>query len=313
MPHSERKRKPDWLKVRFPTGANVDRIRSQLRRLGLHTVCEESLCPNMGECWRGGTATFMLMGELCTRGCRFCAVKSAARPAPLDPEEPEKVGRTVASLGLRYVVLTSVDRDDLPDGGADHFARTVEALKREQPDLLVEILVPDFQGDPAAIDRVAGCGADVLAHNVETVERLTPRVRDPRATYEQSLRVLEELKGRSGGTLTKSSLMLGLGERDEEVEAAFRDLRSAGCDILTLGQYLQPGRRHLEVVTYLHPESFDEWRRRAERHGFLHVAAGPLVRSSYRAGEFFVQALLRGTGTGGEGEDDGRAASPARG
>jgi lipoic acid synthetase len=311
MPHSERKRKPDWLKVRFPTGANVDRIRSHLRRLQLHTVCEESLCPNVGECWRGGTATFLLMGEVCTRGCRFCAVKTAARPAPLDPGEPEKVGRTVASLGLRYVVLTSVDRDDLPDGGADHFARTVEALKREQPDLLVEILVPDFQGEDAALERVATCGADVLAHNVETVERLTPRVRDRRADYRLSLDVLARLKERSGGTMTKSSLMLGLGERDEEVEAAFRDLRSAGCDILTLGQYLQPSRRHLPVVTYLHPESFDAWRRRAGEHGFLYVAAGPLVRSSYRAGEFFVRALLRGEEGGGEG--DGRTASPAGG
>jgi lipoic acid synthetase len=309
MPNLERKGKPAWLRVRFPAGENVGRIRARAREGGLHTVCEESLCPNMGECWREGTATFMLLGEVCTRGCRFCAVKTARTPPPPDLREPEKVGAAVAKLGLRYVVLTSVDRDDLPDGGADHFARTVEALKREDPGLLVEALVPDFRGDGAALARIAGCGADVLAHNLETVERLAPIVRDLRAGYRQSLEVLAELKRRSGGTWTKSSLMLGLGEEDGEVLAALRDLRAAGCDFLTMGQYLQPSRRHLPVAAYLPPARFEEWGRRAEALGFRYVAAGPLVRSSYRAGELYLRALLGGARR--EGEDDaGALATP---
>jgi len=307
MPETERKGKPDWLRVRFPAGENVNRIRGLLRAGALHSVCEESLCPNQGECWREGTATFLLLGEVCTRGCRFCAVATARRPAPPDPEEPEKVGAAVAALGLRYVVLTSVDRDDLPDGGADHIARTVEALARRAPDLLVEVLVPDFRGEEAAIDRIAGCGADVLAHNLETVERLTPQVRDPRAGYRLSLEVLARFQEKAPGRLTKSSLMLGLGETEEEVRTALGDLRAAGVGIVTLGQYLRPSPRHLPVVEYLHPSRFDEWRRRAEGMGFLYAAAGPLVRSSYRAGEFFVRALLRSGRW--EGEGDGRAAS----
>jgi lipoic acid synthetase len=307
MPETERKGKPDWLRVRFPAGGNVDRIRGLLRAGALHSVCKESLCPNQGECWREGTATFLLLGEVCTRGCRFCAVATARRPAPPDPEEPEKVGAAVAALGLRYVVLTSVDRDDLPDGGADHVARTVEVLARRAPDLLVEVLVSDFRGEEAAIDRIAGCGADVLAHNLETVERLTPQVRDPRAGYRLSLEVLARFHEKAPGRLTKSSLMLGLGETEEEVRAALGELRAAGVGIVTLGQYLRPSPRHLPVVEYLHPSRFDEWRRRAEGMGFLYAAAGPLVRSSYRAGEFFVRALLRSGRR--EGEGDGRAAS----
>ena len=311
MPATERKGKPEWLRVRFPAGASVDRVRAGARRLDLHTVCEESLCPNMGECWREGTATFLLLGGVCTRRCRFCAVVTARSPAPPDPDEPEKVAAATASLGLRYVVLTSVDRDDLPDGGAEHFARTVEALKRRDPDLLVELLVPDFRGDSDSLDRIASCGADVLGHNLETVERLTPAVRDPRAGYRQSLEVLAHLKGRAPRGLTKSGLMLGLGEEEREVLAALRDLRSRGCDLLTIGQYLQPTRRHLPVAEYLHPSRFEELGRAADGLGFLHVAAGPLVRSSYRAGELYVRALLRGSGR--EGGGDARDAPARRG
>jgi lipoic acid synthetase len=288
----ERVRKPDWLKVRLPGGPDAERIRGLLRGKGLHTVCEEAHCPNIGECWRGGTATFMLMGEICTRGCRFCHVKSGDPRGTLDAREPEKVGATVSALGLDYVVLTSVDRDDLADGGADHFGRTVEAIKRRDSSLLVEVLIPDFNGDRGALDRVLESRPDVVGHNVETVERLTPEVRDRRAGYRLSLEVLEYLKSRSPAIVTKSSLMLGLGESDAEVEATMRDLRDVGCDILTLGQYLQPSPWHLPVQSFVSPASFEAWRHRGEELGFRYVAAGPLVRSSYRAGEFYVRAFL---------------------
>ena len=270
-------------------------LKDSLRSLKLNTVCEEAQCPNIGECWNGetGTATVMLLGDTCTRGCRFCAVNTARTPPPPDPEEPRNTAAAVAAWGLGYVVLTSVDRDDMPDGGAEHFASTVRTLKQLRPETLVECLVPDFQGDLAAVRHLAGSGLDVFAHNVETVARLQRRVRDPRAGYEQSLSVLREAKAHAG-VLTKTSLMLGLGELEDEVKQTMHDIKAAGVDILTLGQYLQPTEHHLPVEAYIPPEQFDAWRLYGEQTvGFSYVAAGPLVRSSYRAGEFFIERKLR--------------------
>jgi len=286
-------RKPEWLKVRPPGGANFAHLKSLLRGLDLHTVCEEAHCPNVGECWGGGTATIMLLGDTCTRGCRFCAVTSGNPRGVVDPLEPEKVARAIADLDLSYVVLTSVDRDDLPDGGAAHFARTVRAIKAVDPTVLVETLVPDFQGDPEAIRTVLGGGQEVFDHNVETVRRLQPVARDRRANYEQSLFVLRHAKSVRPDVYTKSSIMLGLGETEDEVLETLRDLRAVGVDIVTLGQYLRPSAWHLAVSQYVAPETFDAYRRQAEAMGFLYVAAGPLVRSSYRAGEFFLESILR--------------------
>ena len=286
-------RKPEWLKVRPPAGESVVRLRSLLRGLQLHTVCEEAHCPNVGECWGGGTATIMLLGDTCTRGCRFCAVTSGNPHGALDPLEPIKVAQAVAELDLSYVVLTSVDRDDLPDGGAAHFAQTVRSIKAVNPEILVETLVPDFRGDPEAVRTVLGGGQEVFDHNVETVRRLQATVRDPRANYDQSLFVLRHAKSVRPDVYTKSSIMLGLGEMEDEVLETLRDLREARVDIVTLGQYLRPSAWHLAVNEYVPPEAFDAYRRQAEAMGFLYVAAGPLVRSSYRAGEFFLESVLR--------------------
>eukprot|EP00270_Netrium_digitus_P002525 TRINITY_DN12856_c0_g1_i1.p1 TRINITY_DN12856_c0_g1~~TRINITY_DN12856_c0_g1_i1.p1 ORF type:complete len:393 (+),score=63.35 TRINITY_DN12856_c0_g1_i1:140-1318(+) len=296
--------KPPWLRQRAPQGQRYHELKESLRSLQLHTVCEEAQCPNIGECWNGGggaggegdgigTATIMLLGSTCTRGCRFCAVATSANPPPPDPAEPENTARAIASWGVGYIVLTSVDRDDLPDGGSSHFAETVKILKSLRPDILVECLVSDFRGDQAAVERVAGSGLDVFAHNIETVLRLQRIVRDPRAGYEQSLKVLKMAKAAKPGLVTKSSIMLGLGESDEEVKATMADLRVAGVDVLTLGQYLQPTPLHLSVKKYVSPESFERWRLLAMSYGFQYVASGPLVRSSYRAGEFFVESMLR--------------------
>ncbi len=286
-------RKPNWLKVRAPGGPSYVKIKQLLRRHGLHTVCEEARCPNLAECWAGGTATFMLMGDVCTRGCRFCAVKSGDPGGALDAQEPEKVARSIADLGLRYVVLTSVDRDDLPDGGADHFARTVESIHRLDPEVLVETLVPDFSGSETAIRRLLASRPDVYAQNQETVRRLTRTVRDARSDYDVTLGVLERVKALSAQTYTKSSLMLGLGERAEEIEQSMADLRAVGCDILTLGQYLQPSAKHLAVDRFVTPEEFDHWAEAGRQLGFRYVASGPLVRSSYRAGEFHIEKIVR--------------------
>jgi lipoic acid synthetase len=300
-----RGRKPDWLKRRPPSGRRFTEIRASLRDRGLNTVCEEANCPNLGECWSGrdgpGTATFMLLGERCSRGCNFCDVETGGMTAP-DPDEPENVAEAVTDIGLDYVVLTSVDRDDLPDQGADHFARTVEAIKARDAGILVEVLIPDFRGEAALIDRIVDAGPDVIAHNVETVPRLQWPVRDRRAGYEQSLSVLERVAD-TADVYTKTSLMLGLGEYDHEVYRTLSDCREAGVDVVTLGQYLQPSPSHLDVVDYVHPEAFETWRRVAESElGFLYCASGPLVRSSYRAGELFVDAVLR----------DGRSVEEAR-
>jgi len=304
-------RKPDWLKMRPPSGQRFTEIKQTLRDRDLNTVCEEANCPNLGECWSGrdgpGTATFMLMGDRCSRGCNFCDVETGGMEA-LDPEEPEQVAGAVAEIGLDYVVLTSVDRDDLPDQGAAHFARTIREIKERDPSVLVEVLVPDFQGDPDLVRRIVDAGPDVFAHNVETVERLQWPVRDRRAGYEQSLSVLEQVD-RESDVHTKTSLMLGLGEYDHEIYRTLSDLREVGVDVVTLGQYLQPSRSHLDVFEYVHPDAFDTWRRVAEEElDFLYCASGPMVRSSYKAGELFVEALLREDRSVAEARSAARAA-----
>ncbi len=296
---SGRARLPEWFKVRPPGGERYAAIRDALRARGLSTVCEEARCPNLSECWSGGasghgTATLMVMGDTCTRGCRFCSV-ATGKPLPLDPEEPRKSSETVGVMGVKYVVLTSVDRDDLPDGGADHFARVIERLKADHPGLLVEVLTPDFQGDEVALRRVLAARPDVVAHNVETVRRLNPVIRDRRAGYGQSLEVLRSYK-EMGARFTKTSVMVGLGETDAEVEETLRDLRAVGCDIVTFGQYLRPTQaaRHLPVVEFVAPAKFAAYAELAKRMGFLYVASGPLVRSSYKAGELFMEGMIRG-------------------
>ena len=321
-----RARKPEWLKRRPPSGQRFTEIKETLRDHDLNTVCEEANCPNLGECWSGGanappnaeaadaaeggregpgTATFMLLGERCSRGCNFCDVETGGMDPP-DPDEPEQVADAVAEIGLDYVVLTSVDRDDLSDQGAGHFARTIEAIKERHPGVLVEALTPDFQGEPDLVRRVLDAEPDVFAHNVETVDRLQWPVRDRRAGYEQSLSVLRQA-ARESDAFVKTSLMLGVGEYDHEIYQTLTDLRSVGVDIVTLGQYLQPSRSHLEVTEYVHPDAFDTWQAVAEEElGFLYCASGPMVRSSYRAGELFVESALalsvreRGQRTGSE-------------
>ena len=289
----EAQSKPDWLRVRYPSGGNYEKIKGLLRNHSLHTVCEEAHCPNVAECWGGGTATFMLMGDTCTRGCRFCMVKSGNPHGALDIFEPVKVAEAIADLGLRYVVITSVDRDDLPDGGADHFASTIRAIKRRDADVITEVLIPDFQGNLDDVKKIVDAKPEVIAHNIETTKPLTPLVRDPRATYEQSLHVLKSIKDLNPSIYTKSSIMMGLGELELDVISAMKDLRAVDVSILTLGQYLRPSKGHVLVSEYLSPERFEHYRHLAEELGFLYVASGPFVRSSYRAGEFFLEALIR--------------------
>ena len=291
-----RARKPEWLKMQPPSGERFTEIKSTLREHDLHTVCEEASCPNLGECWSGrngpGTATFMLLGERCSRGCNFCDVETGGME-PLDPDEPANVAQAVAEIGLEYVVLTSVDRDDLADQGAGQFAQTIREIKKRDPSILVEVLIPDFQGEERLVGKIIDAGPDVIAHNIETVERLQWPVRDRRAGYEQSLSVLEQVATESDA-YAKTSLMLGVGEHHHEVYQTLRDLRAVGVDVVTLGQYLQPSRSHLEVADYVHPDVFDTWARVAEAElDFLYCASGPMVRSSYRAGELFVEALRR--------------------
>ena len=275
--------KPPWLRVRVGGGERYGQVRRAVGDNRLATVCEESRCPNIGECWNAGTATLMLMGSVCTRACRFCSVDTGNPNGWLDADEPANAAQSVWLMGLRYVVLTSVDRDDLPDGGAAHYAACVRAIKSRCPATRVEALTPDFRGDPAAVTTVVESGVDVFAQNLETVRRLTHPVRDPRAGYDQTLAVLKQ--ARALGVTTKSSLMLGLGETAPEVRAAMSDLRQAGVNLLTLGQYLQPTRNHLPVARWVHPEEFESHRRWGLQAGFREVAAGPLVRSSYRADE----------------------------
>jgi lipoyl synthase len=288
---SKLEKKPEWLRIRLPSGENYVKVRQTIASLGLHTVCEEARCPNIGECWGGGTATIMIMGDICTRGCRFCSV-AGGKPLYLDPDEPERVAQAIKKWGLKYVVITSVCRDDLQDGGANHIAKTLKAVKVQCPETIIEPLIPDFHGNRHAIEKVAYAGPEVISHNIETVARLSPLIRDPRATYKQSLHVLEVIKEIDSKIYTKSSLMLGLGEMEEEVMLAARDLRSAGVDIVSIGQYLQPTSRHLPVKEYIMPEKFDSYRKSIENMGFAYVVAGPFVRSSYKAGELFLKNML---------------------
>ena len=280
-----RPRLPAWLRVRLPSTDAFARTRALLDELKLHTVCESARCPNHWECWGKGTATFMIGGDRCTRACRFCAV-TTAKPLPLEPDEPGRVAEATRRMGLRHVVITGVARDDLPDGGAGHFRDTVLAVRVLNPETVIEVLTPDFNDRNPAIDAVLSARPHVFNHNLETVRRLTPAVRS-RATYDRSLRVLAKVKARGGSRLyTKSGLMLGLGETEPELFDALADLRGVGCDILTLGQYLQPTLHHLPVREYLTPDQFEAYGRRAREMGFIHVASGPMVRSSYHAEEF---------------------------
>ncbi len=303
-------RKPPWIKVRLPTGerqARYNQVRERARDLGLHTVCEEAKCPNIGECWGGGTATFMVMGDICTRGCRFCAVTTRRKGGPLDPLEPQKVANAIAEMQLDYVVVTSVDRDDLPDQGADHLAACIREIQSRNPRTLLEVLIPDFRGDLDLLQRVIDAEPTVLAHNVETIPRLTAKVRDPRATWDQSVAVLAHVKATRPAMFTKSSLMVGLGETLDEVVDAMRALRAVGVDFLTLGQYLQPTPLHLKISEYVTPERFAEYEQLGLSLGFTYVASGPLVRSSYKAGEFFIHQhieAMRGHSAPSEGSPE---------
>ena len=274
----------------MPGSPRYHELKARKRELALSTVCEEARCPNIGECWGGGTATFMVMGDTCTRGCRFCAVKTLKQPAPLDPNEPTNLAEVVAELDLDYVVLTSVDRDDLEDGGAAHFAACIEAIHARTPKTLVEVLIPDYLDD--ALHAVVDTHATVVAHNIETVERLQGSVRDRKASYARSMAVLRGMKARRPGVYTKSSIMVGVGETEAEVVQTMRDLRAEGCDFLTLGQYLQPSPKHLPVIAFVTPEQFDGYAAIGKELGFGYVASGPLVRSSYRAGEYFIREVI---------------------
>jgi len=285
--------KPSWLKVKMPGGARYNRIKARKAHLNLHTVCEEARCPNIGECWGGGTATFMVMGGICTRGCRFCAVTTRRKGMALDPDEPRNVAHAIAEMELDYVVLTSVDRDDLEDQGSGHFASCIEQIRVQAPSTMVEVLVPDFSGREDLMRKVVVAAPDVLAHNVECVERLTPKVRDPRAGYRQSLDMLAAIKRMNPGMHTKSSLMVGIGETEDEMVQAMRDMRDVGVDFLTIGQYLQPTKKHLKVEFFVEPQQFSRYEALGLDMGFRYVASGPLVRSSYKAGEFFIREYLQ--------------------
>jgi lipoyl synthase len=317
QPPSRFSPKPEWLKVRAPGGDTYHRLKQTFRELDLHTVCEEARCPNVGECWREGTATVMLLGDVCTRGCRFCAVATGDPRGAVDVREPEHVARAIARLDLQYVVMTMVNRDDLLDGGAEHVGRTVRRLRGLRPDILIETLVGDFQGHADAIDTVIDAAPDVFAHNVEVVRRLTRTMRDVRSSYDLSLGVLRRAKERTASPgagqakgegsagarparrLTKSSIMVGAGETDDEVVETLRDLRDAGVDVVTIGQYLRPTPKHHPVERFVPPETFAGYERAALGMGFLYAASGPLVRSSYRAAEVFLRSLL------GEGRREG--------
>jgi lipoic acid synthetase len=291
-------RLPEWLKTPIPSNQNYKKIKKDLRGLNLHTVCEEAKCPNISDCWGGSdksaaTATIMLGGDTCTRGCRFCSVKTSKAPPPLDPHEPENTAEALSRWGLGYVVLTIVDRDDLVDGGARHAVETIMKIKQKAPTMLVEALVGDYAGDAEMVKLVARSGLDVFAHNVETTEALTPYVRDRRANFRQSLDVLRIAKETEPHLITKTSIMLGLGETEDELWAALRALRENNVDVVTFGQYMRPTKKHMAVHEYVTPDVFEMWRLRALDLGFLYCASGPLVRSSYKAGEAFIENVIK--------------------
>lgn len=285
--------KPPWLKVRAPGGETYTQLKQTFRELDLHTVCEEARCPNVGECWTEGTATVMLLGDVCTRGCRFCAVTSGDPRGAVDGREPEHVARAIARLGLQYVVMTMVDRDDLLDGGAAHVARTVTRLRELRPDILIETLLGDFGGHMDYVDTTVEAKPDVWAHNIEVVRRLQRTIRDARCSYERSLGVLERVKEKDPKRITKSSIMVGIGEHDEEVLETLADLRKSGVDLVTLGQYLRPTPKHAAVDRFVTPETFERYAEEARKLGFAFVASAPLVRSSYKAAEVFVRSVLK--------------------
>jgi len=287
---SQSRRFPEWLKKSVPSSSNLEKVTALLQDLRLNTVCQSALCPNRGECFARGTATFMILGNVCTRDCRFCAVPHG-KPEPVDEEEPYRVAEAARRLGLKHVVITSVTRDDLPDGGASHFAAVIKAIRDKLPQACVEVLTPDFKGQEEALALVVQARPDIFNHNVETVPRLYPKVR-PQANYRRSLEVLRKIKEMDPGIYTKSGFMVGLGETREEILEVMADLRAVGCDILTIGQYLQPSPRHLEVEEYVTPATFDWYAHKGEEMGFLHVASGPFIRSSYLADE--VMAKLAG-------------------
>ena len=285
--------KPEWLKIKLDVNDAFSNIKKTIGNHGLHTVCESAHCPNISECWNGGTATFMLMGDVCTRGCRFCAVKTGNPMKKLDLDEPKKLAQALKEVKLfDYVVLTSVNRDDLEDGGAAHFAECVKEIKKEYPQIIVEVLIPDFNGNLDSLKKIVDARPEVIAHNIETVERLQKKVRDIMANYKQSLSVLENVKRMNPKVYTKSAIMLGLGETDEEVLQSMKDLRNIKTDILTIGQYLRPTGWHLEVRQYVPPEKFEFFKNKALEFGFLFCASGPFVRSSYRAGELFIKNIV---------------------
>lgn len=290
MPDSNKK--PPWLKKRLPSSETLQKVQKVLRECRLHTVCQEAKCPNLGECFSQGTATFLIMGDRCTRHCSFCAI-SDDPPLPLDEGEPEEVSRAVEELGLKYVVITSVTRDDLSDGGADHFNKTIRAIRARSQEASIEVLIPDFKGSETALRRVVESSPDVINHNIETVPRLYPEVRS-QAVYERSVELLERVGKIDSRILTKSGLMLGLGETREEIISVFEDLTRAGCQILTLGQYLSPSSDHHRIVRYLSPEEFSRLEKIAYEMGFVAVASGPFVRSSYHAGEMSLKAIKKG-------------------
>ena len=283
----ERRRKPDWLKIKLPTGSNYRQVKQIVEGNQLHTICSSGKCPNMGECWGAGTATFMILGEICTRSCKFCATLSG-KPLLPDADEPAKVAESIRLMGLKHVVITSVDRDDLTDGGASHWAMTIREVKRVNPDTTIEVLIPDFDGRAELIEIVALAKPDIISHNLETVERLTPQVRS-RAKYTTSLKVIGVIKAL--GIVSKSGIMVGLGETYDEVIQCMDDLREVGCEILTIGQYLQPTRKHLEVVEYLHPDQFAAYKKEGLGRGFSVVESAPLVRSSYHAEKHILPKL----------------------
>ena len=285
--------KPEWLKVRVPGGESYQKIKSELRSRNLSTVCEEARCPNISECWSGGTATIMLLGSVCTRGCRFCSVKTGNPKGVLDSDEPQKALETIRVMGVSYIVITSVDRDDLPDQGSGLLEKTIQLLRREEPKLLIEMLTPDFRGSRECVDKIVDAGLHVFAHNIETVERLTKKVRDGRAGYRQSLNVLKMAKERKSALVTKSSIMLGLGEEWSEILQTMDDLLEVGVEVLTLGQYLQPSKKQLPVTRFVTPDEFEALESIAKNKGFAYVASGPLVRSSYRAGELYLENKIR--------------------
>ena len=289
-------RKPDWLKIKIPSGEDYLRVKKTLRTYNLNTVCEESSCPNVSKCWESGTATIMIMGNMCTRVCRFCDV-SSGRPAPLDPDEPKRVAEAIKQWNLRYIVITSVCRDDLEDGGAAHFAKTIKSVKLACPNTIVEPLIPDFNYDSNSIKKIIESEPEVVSHNIETVRRLSSKVRDSRATYDQSLSVLRKIKEINPKIYTKSSFMVGHGETKEEVIQTACDLKSANVDVITAGQYLQPSLNHLPVVEYVHPEKFASYQKIFEEMGFLHVVVGPFVRSSFQAADFIekIKSVKRST------------------